>query len=242
MGTGQSILQRPLTNGATPTPVSQPQIARPSPSLTPNPYQHPAISPAPQPYRRQNSFTQSQTTYRANIAPSTPAPQQPQTSYSAHQNIHPQPNIAAAPSVNYTSQNTPSHSGAGFNRPIYQQPSASATPTPGPPSYGAPFHTATQASQYPDHRAAEVFVLSDTANASIPPEIRKKFPQDDQGRVLFFTKPPVVHDLTVKGKDGVPLRHSERYLIDKAERERLRAERKRAAEMEMMSAAKRLKA
>ena len=70
------------------------------------------------------------------------------------------------------------------------------------------------------------------ANASIPKDIRDRFPQDDQGRVLFFAKPPVVHDMTVRGKDGQPLRHTEKYLKAKEQKERLREERKRAREAE----------
>jgi chromatin structure-remodeling complex subunit RSC1/2 len=85
---------------------------------------------------------------------------------------------------------------------------------------------------YQDHRSTEVFTLPDTANASIPKHIRDKFPQDDLGRVLFFTKPPIVHDWTVRGKDGQVLKHTEKYLKAKEERERAREERKRSREEE----------
>ena len=50
---------------------------------------------------------------------------------------------------------------------------------------------------------------------------------------MFFTKPPVVHDVVVKGKEGQVLKHSQRYLVAKMERERLREERKRARQMEV---------
>jgi chromatin structure-remodeling complex subunit RSC1/2 len=75
-------------------------------------------------------------------------------------------------------------------------------------------------------------VLSDVANASIPERIRERFPRDDQGRVLFFTKPPRVPDQIVRGRDGQPLAHSEKYLAAKAERDKLIATRKRAREEE----------
>lgn len=221
---------RPVVNGATHTPTLQPQVTRPSPSLTPNPYQLPSISPAPQ-YGRQPSFQQSQTQYRATITPSTPVAQQNHHAYATHQQIHPQPSLTPAHPTNYAASSTPSLTQAGYNRPVYQQ--HTSTTTPGPQAY-PPYASSTPAvaSTYPDFRAAEVFVLSDTANASIPKHIRDKFPQDDQGRVLFFTKPPVEHDMTVRGKDGQVLRHTEKYLKAKEERERLRAERKRLGETE----------
>jgi len=75
-------------------------------------------------------------------------------------------------------------------------------------------------------------VLSETANESIPREIRDQFPQDDQGRVLFFTKPPIDTRRIIQGKDaaerGQPLAHSEEYLNAKAERDKLGAGQKRA--------------
>jgi len=49
---------------------------------------------------------------------------------------------------------------------------------------------------------------------------------------LFFTKPPVVHDRTVRGSDGQPLRHTEKYLKAKEEKERMKEERKRARKAE----------
>jgi len=91
----------------------------------------------------------------------------------------------------------------------------------------------------PDQRAAEVFVLSDSANASIPKHIRDRFPQDDQGRVLFFTKPPVPVDTGVRGKNGEPLAHTEKYLAAKAERDRIIATRKRAREEDQLPGLKR---
>ncbi len=93
-----------------------------------------------------------------------------------------------------------------------------------------------------EQRPVEVFVLSDAANASIPKQVRDRFPQDDQGRVLFFTKPPVVADTIVRGKDGKPLAHTEKYLAAKAERDQQIAARKRARELEMTAALKRPRA
>jgi chromatin structure-remodeling complex subunit RSC1/2 len=60
----------------------------------------------------------------------------------------------------------------------------------------------------------------------IPAEIREQFPQDEQGRVLFFTTPPVDTEHIVHGRTnaekGDQLAHSLRYLAVKADRERER--------------------
>jgi chromatin structure-remodeling complex subunit RSC1/2 len=191
----------------------QPQLTRPSPTLTPNPYQHQTISPAPQ-YGRQ-TIQQLQASYRANIAPSTPASQQHHP-YTPHQTIHPQSSLTPSHATNLAASATPSLS-QPFSRPLYQQQANTATTTQ---TYAA-YPSTTPASQnnpYADQRHIEVFTLSDTANASIPAHIRDHLPQDDSGRVIFFTKPPVVHDFTVRGKEGTVLRHSEKYLKAKEER------------------------
>lgn len=72
----------------------------------------------------------------------------------------------------------------------------------------------------------EVFHLSDSANAAIPADIREQFQTDEQGRVLFFTKPPL--DVLPPTKNGGPPMHSLKYLAaklrrQKAEREKLEA-------------------
>lgn len=74
------------------------------------------------------------------------------------------------------------------------------------------------------HRIAETYVLPEVANESIPLEIRQQFPRDEQGRVLFFTQPPV--DMkhgptrTVIGEGSQPLQHSQEYLERQALRKR----------------------
>lgn len=72
-------------------------------------------------------------------------------------------------------------------------------------------------------RPVEVFHLSDAANAAIPEDIRTQFHCDDQGRVLFFSAPPV---------DFIPpstqnLRHSLKYLAAKETHQVKVEERKR---------------
>jgi hypothetical protein len=88
--------------------------------------------------------------------------------------------------------------------------------------------------QYPTghERQNETYVLSDAANAAIPKDIRDRFPQDDEGRVLFFTRPPLDTRHTVTGRSAnektQPLAHTQAYLEAKAARQELIAERKRA--------------
>jgi chromatin structure-remodeling complex subunit RSC1/2 len=61
-----------------------------------------------------------------------------------------------------------------------------------------------------------VYHLSDTANASIPEDIRKEFQRDDQGHVLFFTTPPL--DVLPPAKRGSPIGHTAAYLAAKIRR------------------------
>jgi chromatin structure-remodeling complex subunit RSC1/2 len=101
----------------------------------------------------------------------------------------------------------------------------------------------------------ETWSLHDAANNNIPPDIREQFLTDDQGRVLFFTAPPVefegggiagsvsrggmwidgAADQTAEGKGGL-VGHSSEYtawkLKNKAEREAQREKRRAEASEE----------
>ena len=72
-------------------------------------------------------------------------------------------------------------------------------------------------------RPIEVFHLSDSANAAIPEDIREQFHCDDQGRVLFFSSPPLDVIPSVQQKLG----HSLKYLAAKEERRKLVEAKKR---------------
>jgi chromatin structure-remodeling complex subunit RSC1/2 len=236
---------RTAMNGTPGHPTSlQPQLSRPSPSLAQNQYGHQSISPAPQ-YNRTNSYNQP-ANYRANIQPSTTA-QQKQQAYSNHQQMNPQGNTAPASNyaLNAISQSTTGYQPRNLPQPQQSQPTAPQTQQ----LYAnyaqslANANTLAQAHPPPTQQqtSAEVFVLSDAANASIPSELREIFPKDDQGRVLFFTKAPVVHGWTVRGSNGEVLKHSERYLEANKEKEKLKGERKRAREEEAAAARKKEK-
>lgn len=103
-----------------------------------------------------------------------------------------------------------------------------ATPRPAP-SYQQPLvHNPPVGYKAP--QPVEVYILSDHANASIPPEIREQFQRDEQGRVLFFTAPPVNASPIVQ-KEGQALGHSASYLAAKAKRDaKIAAKRKADAE------------
>ncbi|KAF2663454.1 Bromodomain-containing protein [Microthyrium microscopicum] len=81
-----------------------------------------------------------------------------------------------------------------------------------PPAYKAP-------------NQVEVWHLPDSANASIPEDIRNQFQQDANGRVLFFTAPPAVSSTDTKKK----LKHTPGYLAFRAKqiREKLEAKKRR---------------
>lgn len=81
----------------------------------------------------------------------------------------------------------------------------------------------------------EVYCLNDAANLSIPQDIREQFHRDENGRILFFTAPPL--DALPPYKEGAAVGHSVRYLAARARRqEALRGRRKREAEEQTANA------
>lgn len=180
---------------------AQPPSVRPTPALTPQTS-----------YNSNTIQLNRQSSYGANAQPyqnSTPnLAQQPTHQYQYNQAAQPAP-IAAAHPGSYSSMNTPVN-------------------------YGRPAPTPVQATQYNQQqsngmsRGTEAYVLSDSANASIPKEIRDQFPTDDQGRLLFFTQPPLDTRHIVTGsaqtEKAQPLQHSEQYMKTLAIRKRKLAE------------------
>ncbi|KAF2730457.1 Bromodomain-containing protein [Polyplosphaeria fusca] len=208
----------------TPPPQPPPAPAMTTPTLPPasaNGYGHdqqrsssfaapmasPMPAPTPQPHHMPTAYTPTHTahfhTHSASPAPlsSHIQPTQP----SAYQSITPHPTFSTpAPPIQFPQY-------ANQRAPSYQQPLQQA-----PVGYKAP-------------QPVEVYVLADHANASIPPEIRQQFQRDEQGRVLFFTTPPVNEERMVS-KPGAALGHSARYLVAKQKRDELRAAKRKALE------------
>lgn len=58
--------------------------------------------------------------------------------------------------------------------------------------------------------------MPDLANSSIPVEIRAKFRQDEHGRILFFTAPPIQPADDDVAEPGKALGHSIRYMAAKS--------------------------
>lgn len=71
-----------------------------------------------------------------------------------------------------------------------------------------------------------MYHLSDSANASIPEDIREQFQRDEQGHVLFFTAPPL--DVLPPTKPGAALGHTARYLAKKLRRKVALKEKRKA--------------
>ena len=74
----------------------------------------------------------------------------------------------------------------------------------------------------------EVYHLADSANMSIPQDIREQFQRDMNGRVLFFTSPPL--DPLQPYKEGAVGGHSAHYLAAKARKEERLAEKRKSDE------------
>ncbi|KAI1412676.1 hypothetical protein F5Y13DRAFT_41368 [Hypoxylon sp. FL1857] len=128
---------------------------------------------------------------------------------------HPPPHQMNSPLPGYD----PSHRLA----PSPARSNMAAAPSPGP--HG-------QANAYNPPRPVEVYHLDDALNAKIPQEVREQFQQDEAGRVLFFTQPPLDRPHRGLSNESATLGHSVRYLADRArEIEDRRAKRKARDEL-----------
>ena len=86
----------------------------------------------------------------------------------------------------------------------------------------------SSANAYNPPRPVEVYHPSDSANASIPADIRDQFHRDEAGNILFFTAPPL--DVS-RVPQSYALGHSVRYLAEKSRvREELERKRKEMQE------------
>ncbi|KAK3207343.1 hypothetical protein GRF29_103g725202 [Pseudopithomyces chartarum] len=189
----------PQLNGYADARQHYPLAAAPSPSPMP--------APTPQPPHMAVAYNGSLPNYNTHSQSPAPFAHQPIPQSSGYQPITPSlplstPQPAAAIPQYATPRPAPS-----YQQPMMQQP---------PSGYRAP-------------QPVEVYVLPDHANASIPADVREQFQQDDQGRVLFFTAPPINNPGFVKD-DGQAIGHSARYLAMKAKREAQRAAKRKADE------------
>jgi chromatin structure-remodeling complex subunit RSC1/2 len=233
-------LQQGNAGSPHPPPNMAQQVPRPA-TANMRDYQQASASPANN-YNRPALYPQHSSGYQSQ---GTPAPPRQDSPYGTAQQLHP-----AAP---YVGANQPqAYNNAAAAQPyqprqtiqqVQAQQAAQYQQQPVP----QPVQAQQQYPQYPaapiHERHHETYVLSDAANAAIPKDIRDRFPQDDEGRVLFFTRPPLVTDRIVTGRSkseqNRPLAHSKEYLDAKEERNKLIKERKRAIQesLERKSAA-----
>ncbi|KAI9750178.1 MAG: hypothetical protein M4579_006573 [Chaenotheca gracillima] len=205
-----------------------------------------------------NGQTEEQMAPRAQMTPAAPAQSARPPSHPPHQQYHQHSASPAPPFAQqaHTPQPPRPYTPNSSQTPVAPPQSAAqvapqqqyATPQVPPMSYGS------YGNQYPPRgipgvgpvggvnaynppRAPEVYYLNDSANLSIPEDIREQFHRDEQGRVLFFTAPPVYQSAVtsdpagaISGKSGETLGHSVRYLAAKARRNAAQNERKRASD------------
>lgn len=200
-----------------PAPVMPvPPVATPTPngyggdrrdySMPSAPVATPIPTPTPQVHHAQMAFTPTHPSqYHHSASPVAPMPHLMASQPNLYQPITPHMPFTPQPQQPVLQYTTP------------QQPSSYQQPVVRPPPLG-----------YKAPQPVEVYILNDHANASIPPEIREQFQRDEQGRVLFFTAPPVIPP--EEEKEGMALGHSARYLAAKAKRDALRAEKRKAEE------------
>ncbi|KAI9822333.1 MAG: hypothetical protein M1827_000051 [Pycnora praestabilis] len=139
-----------------------------------------------------------------------------QSAYSQQSSIHPpqtpQPSLVPPqPAAQFNHYSTPQPAYG------YQQPASRGTLSVGN-SYNPP-------------RPVEVYHLSDSANLSIPEDIREQFQRDEHGHVLFFTTPPL--DTLPPAKPGQAIGHSTRYLAEKARRIRANLEKRKLEQTDL---------
>ncbi|KAH8193661.1 hypothetical protein TruAng_012171 [Truncatella angustata] len=196
---GNAPSYTPVPAPPTPAPGAYtPQFsgARPSPTPVPVPQygmipnMHQAPPPVPQTPHYQGHQPPQPPAYNGYVPPYNPAPVH-------HQPPH-QPPINT-PMIPYD----PSQRVA---------PSPARTAVPPPPIPG--IHG--QPNTYNPPRPVEVYTLDDALDARIPAEIREQFQRDEQGRILFFTQPPLDRAHRGLSVESAGLGHSIRYLADRA--------------------------
>jgi chromatin structure-remodeling complex subunit RSC1/2 len=141
---------------------------------------------------------------------------------------------------------TPAHLAPTFDqhhRPVHPAPQAMTPSRPMAPAPSmAPLPHANTGHVYNVPRAPEVYTLADPVDAAIPGEVREQFQRDEQGRVLFFTAPPLNRPNNGVAEQYAGLGHSVRHLASikqlREERARKRKERDDALALEQQASKK----
>lgn len=124
-------------------------------------------------------------------------------------------------------QQAPMHPGV-HTQNFQQVPQGYGTAHHPRPQAGGQAQVPHQVNAYNPPRPPEVYTLPDTMNDALPDSVRATFQHDSNGRVLFFTAPPLE-----RADDGVApidtsLGHSAKYLSGRKDWLRKRAMRKSA--------------
>ena len=133
------------------------------------------------------------------------------------------------------------------HRPVHPTPNITpARPPMAPAPNNAPLPHASNAhagNVYNAPRAPEVYTLADGVDAAIPEDVREQFQRDEQGRVLFFTAPPINRPHNGVAEQYASLGHSVNHLANisklREERRRKRKERDEALALEQEANKKR---
>lgn len=201
----------PPRPGPTPTPqaaVPHMQHAPPQPMQSPG---HMAQAPHYQPHQPQG-YGQQFAPSPANMGPANmghhaPMPNPVMPTYDHHR-------MAPTPAAM-----TPARA------PMAATPNTTAMP-----------HANAGANAYNPPRPVETYTLPEAMDAAIPSEVRDRFQRDEQGRILFFTAPPLNRAHNGVASESADLGHSVRYSKDIAahreERQRKRQERDEAVAAE----------
>ncbi|KAF2641506.1 Bromodomain-containing protein [Massarina eburnea CBS 473.64] len=235
-----AVHRRPRDPKDSPPPEPTPS---PPPAPPPAPVMPTPTIPTPQPNgyssNMQSSYPLAQAPSASPMPVPTPQPHHAQVAYTPTHHPHHQPQYhthsqSPAPHVSHQ----PVAQAPGYQPITPHLPFA----TPQAQAPVTQFATPRMAQQYQQppvvHQApvgykapqpVEVYTLPDHANASIPADIREQFHRDDQGRVLFFTAPPV-NTSRIVPKEGQALGHSASFLAAKQRRDGLIAAKRKADE------------
>lgn len=222
-------------------PIAAPPTPSPAPvSYAPHFAPRPSASPAPVPVPQYGAHPMHGTHATPPMPPQTPhfQPQQHQppppqgyNGYPPQHNGPPTPMAHHAPPPQHPQHPMNNHHVVGYD-PSQQQRLAPSPARPPVAPMPAPSAPAPASAYNPPPRPIEVYRLDDVVNERIPADIRAQFQRDADGRILFFTQPPLDRAHRGLATESAALGHSMRYLADRAEGiESRRAKRKARDEL-----------
>lgn len=231
--------QLPGGPAPSPSPIGYPQgygpqrASMPSPAPAPSHIQPMSGHPMPSPGGGYMPQTPHHHAPLYQPQPYVPSPAGPAGGHHPHMPAQP----AIQPAAYDNRSMAPIHAALAPAR----APMAAATPSPAAMQPLVP-HAVGGGGVTPSHNVPggynppqppQVYTLPDTLDASIPDDVREQFQRDAQGRVLFFTTPPVYRPHTGLSEEHAGLGHSVRFLADRkaAEAERLRKRKERDEEL-----------